>query len=464
MLRPHFRFTLRLQDAVCEAGESMQRFVVMIGLGVFCACGLSGFVDARPLLQDSQQTYAGACLAAEEPPERLVLICEAAMEDGGSSPAQRREMKIELADALYSMDENERAQKVVDDILAEAPDSGRALTISGWIDWDADRNVEAMAHFEASIAVGPTAENLAGFASSARHAGDIEQDRFLLMMDAALAMSPKYTWALREKAWGLFDFGDAEAAEAVFREALALKEDSVWSLYGLGYVLNDMDRHDEALTYLNRAADRRDVPAGVYSQRSLARFYEGRYKLALKDANTFIEMRPKSGTGYVRRARALSAMGQRQIAIDELARRQEETHNDFIGYWLADLLTEEGEFEDALAALMPTFDKGSPDYFDMELRAMILLDLKRLDDAKVAIEEALSVRENANYPYFYRALILVQEGDLKGADAAMDIALDNGLPEHRVSKYLEALATEGAFLHAIQWRIGWRNKRDATSE
>jgi tetratricopeptide (TPR) repeat protein len=187
----------------------------------------------------------------------------------------------------------------------------------------------------------------------------------------------------------------------------------------------------------------------------------GRYKLALKDADTLIEMRPDNATGYVRRARALNAMGQRQVAIDELTERQTQNHNAFVGYWLADLLVEEGVYEKALAALQPTFDTGTADYFDMEMRAMILLELDRHEEAQAAIDDALAERENADYPYYYRALILVRDGDLDAADAAMETALSNGLPDHRVPRYLEALASKGAYVHAIQWRIKWRDRQSA---
>ncbi len=68
----------------------MMRHLIALLLIVFCP----GLVGAKPQLADSQDTFVSACIADEDTPERMILICEKALEQFGASPTQRAEMMV----------------------------------------------------------------------------------------------------------------------------------------------------------------------------------------------------------------------------------------------------------------------------------------------------------------------------------------------------------------------------------
>ena len=129
-----------------------------------------------------------------------------------------------------------------------------------WVHWSRDDYAQAIEVFQASVAVGPSAQGIAGLASSRRHLGTIEVAEFSELLDVALALSPNYLWAMREKGWGLNDFGHHEAAEAAFRAGMEINPKNQWTVYGLAYTLNELDRYQDALDVLLSVEQNADTP------------------------------------------------------------------------------------------------------------------------------------------------------------------------------------------------------------
>lgn len=425
-----------------------QPFLILIMLATAASPAL-----ARPLLSNSQQSYTAACLADEESRDRMVGICEAALEDSGGTDAQRTEILVALADALYSVDKDDRASAVFQEVLERDPTNTDALNGLGWIEHDADKMDAAADLFDRSLSIQPSAQSLAGKASALRRGAGIDEAEFIVLMDTALAISPDYLWAMREKAWGQLAFGDVSEAEETARAVLKKDSSDVYSLYLLGYVLNERNRWKEAYQHLNEAAQIEGAPTMVFSQRSLASLNNGYYKLALADADRVIEGWPESSTGYVRRARALAALGRRGDAIEELTQFLKKDHNDFAAYWLAEFYFDDGKSSEAAASLERTMTLGKPDYYDHELLALIRLDLGEYQAALKHIDVAKELEPGSSFPYYYHALVLLAGANYDDADALMADAVERGLPENSVRSYIRDLASKGEFIRAIRMRL-----------
>jgi tetratricopeptide (TPR) repeat protein len=384
--------------------------------------------------------------------ERTVAICEEALRRVAIPSAEHLQVLMSLADTLYALDEDARAAVHYNTILEETPNETGAINGLGWIAHDANDMALAVELFERSVAVRPTAQGLAGRASALRYEDGISKDEYVTQFDAALALSPRYRWAAREKAWGLFDFGDLDAATAAARAALELEPTDVSSLYALGYFLNEQNAYEEAFEHLNLAANDPDAFTAVFSQRSLASFGRGNYRFALGDADRVIKDWPDDSTGYVRRARALEALGESNTAIQELSAFVEATFDAFALYWLADIQYGADDVGGARMSLERIVSANEADYWTHEFLAMIYVETDRPGDARHHAQEALLLKPDASFPVYYEALILVSEKKYEAAEEQVMEAIERGLPEHSARYFLESLMSQGQFGQAIRLR------------
>lgn len=425
------------------------RLICLVVAFVYASSGLS-----KPLLENSQQTYAGACLDGDTSTwAQQAKVCEAALGDVGASIQQRLDIQVELAEALRGVEELARARTVLEDVIKQAPKHARALTELGWLAWDESDYPAAEDFFRRSLALEPSSRAMAGLASSGRNGDLLPLEDILNLLDAAIVFSPRYTWAYREKGWALIDVGRPEEAEDSFRAALEIAPDNPYSLYALGRALNDQDRYEEALPYLTRAVLNEDGPSRALEQRSLAWFFTGKYKAALEDAQAYLEHWPDSSTGYVRRARALSALGKREMAMSSLWSYLEDRRSGFVQYWLADLLYDEGNYGTALDVLNRTFEDGEADKHDKLLRVLLLLELEQYTEARDAVDVARAADPDTGWTWYYLALIEIGEDRFDAADATMEEALARDLPKDRFRYFLGTLAQRGQFVRMIQWNV-----------
>lgn len=73
----------------------------------------------------------------------------------------------------------------------------------------------------------------------------------------------------------LFADGEVDAAEAKYREALAMKPDDTSALYALGVLLRVTGRREEALATLEKAAKDAEHPDGVKAAEALEKMRKG---------------------------------------------------------------------------------------------------------------------------------------------------------------------------------------------
>ena len=414
---------------------------------------LTAPVQAKPPLPDSQQSPASTCIAFKTSYLRLVDICREALAAPGASHSQRIDMLDSLGWALYGLDRDDEARATFERILTLDPASDDGHAGLGWLSYDEEDYTTAARHFEAALARSPNARVLAGLSASRFYATEIDADAAVELLDAALAIDPDYQWALRRKGWILVDAEEWKPAETAFRAAIKQDPSDANAQYGLAYLLSEQDRWKEALGPINRAVEEEPESAHALSRRSLIHYYLDHPKMALKDAEAVIELRPDWSEGFVRKARALDALGQRQEALALLAGADSRIANDdFLIYWRASLLLDDGQLEPAMEQIARNADGPDADFHDYLLQARIALQLEDQIVARSAIDSALSLRPKDRWALFYDAQVLVAEQSFFSAEASFDAAVSAGLAKSNLPEFLQALIGKGQLVQAIRMR------------
>ena len=438
----------------------MIRCLIALSLTVFC----SGLAVAKPLLTDSQDTFASACIADEDTPERMILICEKALEQSGASAAQRAEMMVSLAWAFYDLGQFDRADAVFAKALDLYPASAAALRGHGWLAHDRRDYARAADYFRQSVAIEPNARGLSGLGSSLVRDGQAGLGEGLQILDAALALDPDYAWALREQGWLLIDDRRYEAALEKFQRAVSRDPDDPYAHYGACFALTELDRWEEALEHANRALDLEPDYVAAVSRRSLILLKLERSKQSLKDADTVIAAWPDSSSGYVRKARALRALGRGQEALALLEDADERLEPDsYLIYWRANFLLEDGRAEEALAQIYRSLGIDDTDHFDHTLKTRIALQIGEVAVARRSIDAALRLYPDGEWPFFYDALVMVAEDRFDEAEARFDMAVEAGLPDSKLEEFLKALVGKSQFLQAVQMRVRYSDLEKAAA-
>jgi len=156
---------------------------------------------AKPLLTSTEDTYASVCIDEDETYQRLIEICERALETSGASQAQMLEMKTVLAWAYHLDDRSDAARALYRQVLDRNPAWYDALNGLAWVAFAEDAFGEAADFFAQAFEVSPTAEAWGGLGVSLFYSDQIEMPKVLLYLDAALAIDPDYSWMLRRKGW-----------------------------------------------------------------------------------------------------------------------------------------------------------------------------------------------------------------------------------------------------------------------
>lgn len=411
---------------------------------------------AKPLLTNSQDTFAKACLDFDETYERVLQICEIALSGQGYSQKQKLGMMASLGNAHLGLDQYDAAHAVYKTMLDIDPAYTEALNGIGWILRHQKEYALAADSFEASLGFLPSAEALAGMAASRFAAKEIDLEEVLSLLDAALAIDPDYRWALREKGWILRDADRFVEAERSFRAALKIRPEDTNALSGLARSLRGQSKLKEALGQIGKAISLDPDSADLLAERSLILFYLDRNKQAIKDADRVIAIDPAWSAGYVRKARALSDLGRTLDAVKVLAEAEHHTGFDpYLIYWRADLLSDDDKFDASLEQINRLVAAGVEDVHDLHLLAFVQLGRNDIDGARKAVDAALKLEPENAFSLYYDARVLVEEGKLDRAEARMTEAVHAGLSDHNIGLFLGALATKGAYLRMIRLRIAF---------
>ena len=414
---------------------------------------MSGTVSAREAQIGAQHTYVTACLADEEPADRMVAICERALDQPDASLRQRLDVMETLAWAHYHLDDEARARSLFDEILAIDPDSEDGLSGLGWLAIESQDYGVARDYFERAMNRSPNAEVQAGLAMSRYWGNDIGSRDALHGLEAALAIDPNYLWAMVRKGWVLTDLDRLDEAAAAFRFVIKREPDNESALYGVAFVESERDNWTTALTFVDRALEEDPDYVSALSRRSLILFYLDRNKEALRDAEKVIALAPDRADGYVRKARALSSLGRRVKGFEVLKDAEARVgYSSFLVYWRASLLLDEGRSSEALEQIDRTMTESEADFHDHLLRARIGLDLKDIPLARESIDAALALRPEDKWGLYYDAMVMAQEDRFGMAVQQFGQAVERGLSLTKLDEFNAALVGRGAYATAVLLR------------
>ena len=119
-----------------------------------------------------------------------------------------------------------------------------------------------------------------------------------------------------ELAWAFWQLGEAETAEALFNDILAVDAGNAGALRGRGEILADSGQAREAMRDLSRTVPH-DKPS-TRAARGLALAELGERVAAVKEIEAALEKAPGNGSVLLYAARA-EALGGHQVAAADLA-------------------------------------------------------------------------------------------------------------------------------------------------
>ncbi|WP_282120771.1 tetratricopeptide repeat protein [Ruegeria atlantica] len=375
-------------------------------------------------------------------------------------------MLDKLAWAYYDLDDMDQADDAFAEILALNPDAELGLQGRAWVHYNRDDYAAATALFKQAVSRKPNASNMAGLAASALRAGEMDFAEYEEMMQTALALNPEYTWAMRELAWKLVDHNRQDEALSLFRAASELDPYDPYAEYGVAFLLSEQNDWEAAFDHVSRALELKPDFVTALSRRSLILLMLDRPKQALKDTEAVIEANPDDTDGYVRKARALSDLGQRSQAHEVLELAESRVGpGSYLLYWRANLLADDLDYEAALFHIRRSVALEGADRFDHRLHADIALGLGYTDEARDAIDQALGLYPDGEFEQYTNALVMLAEDRFDAAESMFDSATAAGLHQDYLGDFLAALVAEGRFMQAIKMRARYKNRQpDATSD
>ncbi|MEM9496504.1 MAG: tetratricopeptide repeat protein [Pseudomonadota bacterium] len=430
----------------------------MMAVAVSAALVSVDRVAARPLIQSSEDSYASVCLNGTDTAMRLIEICRLALDQPGPTPAQRVEMRDTLGYAFYETDRYDEARDVFRQIVRVAPDAHHGWNGLGWVAFSHQNYAAAEGYFSDALDRAVNAEALAGLTASQWELGKIDIDTAVISFDTAVAIAPEFNWARRQKGWTLIEALRFGKAQAVFEPILEQDPDDINARAGLVRALIRQDAYEDALLQTDRALS--DTPDSYWflSQRANILLHMDRYRLSRREADRLIALDPHASEGYVRRARALVALGEASTALSELAEAEARIgRDDYLTYWRARLHFDQDEAGRALQILNRTTRTTRADIYDLKLLAQIHLEREDLTAARRAVDRAKALRSDDPFTLYYDAVIVLRQtldggGGVTEAMARFDKAIFAGLPKDMIGDFAGELYRAGYLAHAVAIR------------
>ncbi|WP_193748304.1 tetratricopeptide repeat protein [Leisingera sp. ANG-M1] len=357
-----------------------------------------------------------------------------------------------LAWALYDLNRDRESLAVFNEILEQNPASPWGLAGLGWFAFFDEEYTKAVSYLEEATASRLTGKNFVLLALSRYRTSVISLDEAVLQVEAGLALVPRFDWGWRELGWLLEDGGELEKALEAFETAVNVNPENKFGHYGVAWVQGELSNWQETLDAATRALELDADYAAALSRRSLAYFKLGHSRKALQDGETLVELRPGEADGYVRKARAQDALGWRRLALDTLQKAEAQVgFSPYMIYWRASLLHDEQDYPAALTQLDRIFeDAGTvPDFHDLELRALVALDMGNLELSRASADQALALEKENPWAWYLEARLLLAEGHSEDSVQAFAKAMELGLPRDQVKTFVKRLVRYGQFLKAI---------------
>lgn len=425
-------------------------------LSVLILCFAGAAAQSKPLISNSEETVARICIAREVSPERVVDACDQALGQAGLTLSQRSELMVARGDGLFWQDlfheavDSYRSAARIDENAVEAWNG------LGWALWETEGDAAALEAFEASLKIDVSVQGLGGKAATGRRVGTVSNEEARALLNAALAIDPDYIWAVRELGWSHIADRNYSDAKLAFREALDIEPKDVNARYGLGRAKLSTGAAEEALDIFNDALADAPDDFSLKVYRIIALRKLDRNAQALRQANRLIAEFPDRSSGYIERGLSLVALERRGEAIETYQVADEKLGPDnAILYWYADALSVDGRFKEALQIIDRGLSLSDADYSDHLLKSYIALELEDYDLSRKAAEASLATGVEDPWAHYYIAITLVHENKIDEGISRFAIAMQAGLPEHRVGAFARELISAGKYVEAAQLRLNF---------
>ena len=431
----------------------------LINLSVMATLAFIPVAHSKPLVRNSETTVEKMCLEMEGEAETILEACRVALESPGLTRSLNVELLTSMGDTQAAIGDDEAAVATFKQALEILPENVGTLNSLGWSFRTLDREEEALHAFRTSIAIQPSAQGLAGFGAALADTGNGNPEEAVKYLDAALAMSPEYSWALREKGWLMQHDGQYEVAAGAFRQAIEINESDVHAHYGMARVSLQLKSYEDALLHANQTLDIGPQEWWYYSTRSTALRGLNRNALAVRDADRVIKLVPEETDGYVQKARAQFELGKRGEAFSVLEHSLDATEPDnFLYYWFAQLLQWDAQPERAMQMIDAAVKTDDANHFDHQLKASIALDMNDFSMALDAADQAAKLEPSSTYAHFYAALALVHVGGVTLAQERFDQVMRLEPEKYMLSDFASELIARGKFVEAIQTRVKYKDQ------
>jgi tetratricopeptide (TPR) repeat protein/DNA-binding winged helix-turn-helix (wHTH) protein len=283
--------------------------------------------------------------------------------------------------------------------------------------------------------------------------GDAEQS-FKRAIEIDPSSSESYM-GLGEVYTGLNEHDEAEIS---FRQAIGLHPGDSAPYNRLGNFLYYQGRYDEAAEQYQYAIALDRSNSNAYSNLGTVYTHEGNFEAALIAFQQSIEINPKA-TAYTNLGMMHYYLGQFAESVANHRRAVELEPNDHLSRLnLGDALWNSGDrsgardvYTTALQLAEAAFNVNPNDPFTIMDMAWIHAMLGDGSKARSLMGRARDLAPDDPYTHYYDGLVLAREGDIEGAIAALEVAVDLGYPVAFLAAepHLEALRSHEDFAETL---------------
>jgi tetratricopeptide (TPR) repeat protein len=239
---------------------------------------------------------------------------------------------------------------------------------------------------------------------------------------------------------------DYAGAEKGYRQVLSAAADDPDILKRLGFVCQRQGKHEEAIEFLEKILARAPVYPGVNSLLAASYYALNQFEKTIEASEKELTGNPRDRQARYFLSLALSALGRLFEAIQHLETLRSNDPKDLpVLYQLAvDYKAAAQQANQRLATAAPDSE------FTLAMRAEVLADTDRFDDAVAAFREVLN--KNPDFPGIHLALgqLYWRRKDLEKSRLELKLALAEDPNSPLANYYLgDILVTDKEYLKAI---------------
>lgn len=245
----------------------------------------------------------------------------------------------------------------------------------------------------------------------------------------------------------------AKACTRILKSGRLPKKQHYIAYYNRGWAYRNAGDYKRAHSDFNRVVKlKRSFAEGYYS-RAVVLYDRGKKSDSIKDLDRYVKYKKKGKwAAYYGRAMMLRRLKHRRRALSDLREAKKLKPSEHkIAVLRAMVLSDQGKHEDALDAIDPVIEAHPEDADALHARAVILFRQKELDDADAELDEALRIRKSFEAAYLLRGQILEKRGQYKNARNQYQRALATSA---KTVEQLYAQKTARARLRALDGRNG----------